>query len=224
MWITVLFAVVLPAMAAWLAAARLGLPAERPGWSSFSGGMLVGAVSLVVLPEVWPEPGAFVLGFLAVAVVDRFIHPLCADCGGEHSAWSALPLWLALGTHSLLDGALIEMARPGSFTAWILLAHRVPEALAMLALVRTARPRAKHLGPGMAALQLCVLAGMLLAAELNRAMLQQSYAMAGGAVLFLALHRLHRSWRESRFSLASSVGGAASVWMVRLGLDLAGRH
>jgi len=96
--------------------------------------------------------------------------------------------------------------------------------LAMLALVRTARPRATHLGAKMAALQLCVLGGFLLAAQLNHAMLVQSYAIAGGAVLFLALHRLHRSWRESTFCWTSSVGGAASVWMVRIGLDLASKH
>jgi len=179
---------------------------------------------LLVLPEVWSEAPAFLLGFLLLALVDRFIHPLCGDCSGDPSRWATLPLWLMLAAHSLLDGALIEMSRPGTLAAWIFQMHRIPEVLAMVALVRTAYPQMAYPGRGVAALQTFVAAGFLLAARFDRSLLVQTYACAGGGLLFLALHRMHRSWVESNFSWMSSAAGAASVWVVRLGLEFVGRH
>ena len=226
LWLTVIFAVLAPALVALWAAPRYTALGGHRGVSSFSAGVLAGAALVVVLPEVWSEAGSLCLGFLLIAAVDWFIHPLCASCGGGESAWAALPLWLALGAHSLLDGALIELAQPGTAAAWILLGHRLPEMLAVLALLRASQPRGRnrYLGWQVAALQLLVLAGFALATGLNPQLLLRSYAFAGGAVLFLAVHRLHQSWRESNLCWASSFGGAAGVWMVRLGLDLIGKH
>lgn len=222
MLFTLSFAVLLPALLALWAGDWLRTGGVPRRWASFSGGVLAGAALLVVLPEVASDAWWVLAGFAALALVDRFLHPLCAGCGGGEPVWALAPLWLALAAHALLDGALIEMAQPHSFAGAILLGHRVPEVLAMLAVLRAASPAGRHLGAQVAALQLLVLVGFLLAAELNRAVLLQSYAFAGGAVLFLALHRLHRSWRESTFCWTASCSGAAGVWMVRFGLDLLG--
>ena len=215
---TLAFAVLLPAFAAlWL-----GDRFFSGRSASFAGGLLAGAALLIVGPELWTQPGAVATGFVLLALIDRFIHPLCADCGHASGPWATWPLWLAFGLHNLLDGALLELAEPGSAAAWMLLAHRVPEALTAVALLRAAQPGRIHWQ--VAALQLPLLLGFTLAGSVTQASLPPGYGVAGGALLFLALHRLHRSWRESTICWASSFSGAASLGVLRLGFDLFTRH
>lgn len=218
-----MFAVALPALAAGMALFVSRRWTGPRGWSSLSGGLLAGMALFVVLPDAWSEAGAagtlsaLAAGLFTMLVVDRYVHPVCPECGGGEDWWGMAPLWAALAAHSLLDGALIGWARPGSMASWALLAHRVPEALATAALVRAAQRESKWVGVQMMGLQLATLMGLVGASWLDAAVLHQGYAFAGGALLFLGVHRLHRSWREAELRWIYTVAGAVGVWMVRHG-------
>lgn len=216
-------AVALPAIAAGLAlfwSRRWALPR---GLSSLSGGLLAGMALFVVLPDAWSEAGAvgtlgpLAAGLMTILLVDRYVHPVCPECSGREDWWSMAPLWAALAAHSLLDGALTELARPGSMASWALLAHRVPEALATVALLKTAQPGSKWVGVQMLMLQVATLIGFGGASWLDARVLHQGSAFAGGALLFLGFHRLHRSWQEAELRWTYTVVGAVGVWMVRHG-------
>ena len=179
--------------------------------SSYAGGLMAGLVLFVVLPEVWNEAGTvgkmlpFVAGMALAWGMDRFVHPACPECG-DCSNWVAmLPLWLALGIHALIDGALLELARPGSMAAWVLLIHRLPATAAVL---RRFQPKSQKVGWQVVGLQLATVVGFGGASLVDASLLRDSYVFAGGVLVFLGLHQLHHNWR--------SAAGVASVWVMRL--------
>ena len=182
----------------------------------------------MVLPQVSAELGFVLLGLAFSFLVDRFIHPLCSGCGGHGSPWASWPLWLALGAHSLMDGALIELAQPGSLASWLLLGHRIPEVLAIVGLLRSLQMPPAAIGRNVALLQLLVLAGLALATGWNQSLLQpllrETYAFAGGALLFLGCHKLHHTWKESSLCWPSSLSGLAAVFVIHLGLSFLEHH
>ena len=205
---TLLFAVGIPTLVA-LWSLRLSQ------WvSSYAGGLMAGLVLFVVLPEVWNEAGTvgkmlpFVAGMALAWGMDRFVHPACPECG-DCSNWVAmLPLWLALGIHALIDGALLELARPGSMAAWVLLIHRLPEGVATAAVLRRFQPKSQKVGWQVVGLQLATVVGFGGASLVDASLLRDSYVFAGGVLVFLGLHQLHHNWR--------SAAGVASVWVMRL--------
>lgn len=206
--VTLLFAVVIPTLVA-LWSLKLS------HWvSSYAGGLMAGLVLFVVLPEVWSEAGTvgkmlpFAAGMALAWGMDRFVHPACPECG-DCSSWVAmLPLWLALGIHALIDGALLELARPGSVAAWTLLVHRMPEGVATAAVLRRFQPASRSVGWQVVGLQMATVLGFGGAALVDPALLRGSYVFAGGVLVFLGLHQLHHNWR--------SAAGVASVWVMRL--------
>ena len=182
--------------------------------SCYAGGLMAGIVVFVVLPEVWREAGSaakmmpFAAGLVFAWGMDRFVHPACPECGETKSWVALLPLWLALGIHGLIDGALLELARPGSVAAFVLLAHRLPEGVATAAVLRRFQPESKWVGWQVVGLQVATVAGFGGAAMVNPDLLRGSYVFAGGVLVFLGLHQLHHNWR--------SAAGVASVWVMRL--------
>ena len=106
---------------------------------------------------------------------------------------------LARRVHALIDGALLELARPGSAAAWILLVHRMPEGVATAAVLRRFQPRSKWVGWQVVGWQV---------ATVDPALMRCSYVFAGGVLVFFGLHQLHHNWR--------SAAGVASVWVMRL--------
>lgn len=175
---------------------------------------MAGIVVFVVLPEVWSEARSFekmlpfAVGLVFAWGMDRFVHPACPECGGSSSWVALLPLWLALGIHGLIDGALLELARPGSVAAWVLLAHRLPEGVATAAVLRRFQPESKWVGWQVVGLQVATVLGFAGASLVNPDLLRGSYVFAGGVLVFLGLHQLHHNWR--------SAAGVASVWVMRL--------
>jgi zinc transporter ZupT len=206
-----LLAILLPTLLALWFARRANRAAARSEWGSLSAGVLAGVALMMILPETSGSLGCLMAGAAMFALVDRFVHPLCAGCGGG-PAW---PLWTALGVHSLLDGALLELAQPGSFAASALALHRVPESLALVALLRTSARSPRHLNACIVAISLLVLAGYGLASGLHPAWLRPGYAFAAGGVFFLSLHRLHRSWQERSLRWSYSFTGAAAVCVLQ---------
>lgn len=175
--------------------------------SSFATGLLAGLAFFVVLPEAWAEAGPLVLaGWLLLWLVDRFLYPLCRHCGGA-GPW---PLWIALGTHSFLDGALLALARPGSLAAWGLLLHRIPELAAMYGLLRETPRVLWQIG----IFQAVCFVGYLGAAALDPLLLRQGYALGAGALVFLGWHRVHRSWHEARLDWVPLGAGLCAMGAV----------
>jgi zinc transporter ZupT len=150
----------------------------------------------------------FAAGMVLAWGMDRFVHPACPECG-DCSNWVAmLPLWLALGIHALIDGALLKLARPGSMAAWVLLIHRLPEGVATAAVLRRFQPKSQKVGWQVVGLQLATVVGFGGASLVDASLLRDSYVFAGGVLVFLGLHQLHHNWR--------SAAGVASVWVMRL--------
>jgi zinc transporter ZupT len=192
-----------------------GLPRWMPAYAS---GLLVGLALFVLLPEVgggvgvWP----FAAGLVFAWCLDRYVHPSCTGCSGDSSWRTMLPLWGALGVHSLADGALLDMARPGSAASWLLVLHRLPEGLATAAVLRSAQPHSKLVWVQVVLLQVATLVGFFGGTVLSSRLLEESYGFAGGAMLFLGVHSMHHHGKESRLSLAQAGAGLLSMWMIHL--------
>ena len=122
-----------------------------------SGAILI-AVSLIgVIPEAAARSGwlvavfATAIGFAALWTVDHLVYPICPACSHQHQHEEygdnlqgfAVPLLIAIGVHSFLDGWGLSMSQQGSefFRLAFLLGialHKIPEGLAVGAIAREA--------------------------------------------------------------------------------------
>jgi hypothetical protein len=218
MSIEILCAVILPGAVA-IAMGR-GFP-ERKGMSSFGVGMLGALSLLVMLPEVakgfpWEVAvGALGLGLGLAWAMDRYVQPVCPECSGEGSWWSMVPLFGALAVHGLLDGAMIGLSKPRTFSNWVLMLHRVPEALATYALIESTGVARIWARWQMAGLQLATLAGLLLARQVDMELMTLGQGVVGGVLLHLGAHRLHHAWVEREMDLRGVGIGVACVCLVQ---------
>jgi len=201
----------------------------------------VGIALVWVLPELgehlgWAGgPALLAAGVLALALIDRHLYPLCPACSHTHDHDAcreplhgfAAPLVLAFSLHSFLDGvavpAAIETAGLGpAFVAGIAM-HKIPEGLALGAILRAALP-SRLAALGWAALaQGATLAGGLAEAavhpHLNPHGTSLLLALAGGSFLYLGLHAVHGEWRRRggpAFAPAlAGIAGAAVMQIFR---------
>jgi len=150
--------------------------AEVPDFSRrilpFSGGLLIGVAGFWILPEIATHfgwAGAIVglaSGFAALWLIDKYVHPVCPSCSHTHDHDTcitrlhgfAAPLIIASGVHSFFDGWSIIAAQEKGFES-IKLAfvlgvgiHKLPEALALGALMLAAAGSVRKalLGAGVA--------------------------------------------------------------------------
>ena len=199
-WIFSLLAFILAA-AGYRSAARTGLSAYT---SSFTSGLVAGLGLLVALPEAvsaygmtWALAGA-AAGIAALALFDHWVHPLCENCAQSG-------VLLAMLSHAMCDGAI---AGAGGLIAWGVLAHRLPESFLTGMLLRSlnaAAPRAAVqivLPHAVFGLSYWLMPGSVWATG--------GLAVAGGALLYLGLHRWHTAdahagWRMVPAGLAGLV-------------------
>jgi zinc and cadmium transporter len=178
----------------------------------FGGGVLVGVALFWVLPEIaqvlhWRAAIAWATaGFALLFVIDRYIYPVCAACSPKHEHDDcetplhgfAVPLLLASGVHSLLDGW--GAAASGALSFGIAF-HKIPEGIALGVMARAS------LATRSAALAWCAVAEgatllgggfeTVLAPRLGVQGLNAVLAMAGGSFLFLGAHAIHGELRRS---------------------------
>ena len=206
----------------------------------FGGGALIGVAFFWVLPEMaaylrwdgalmWIAAGATVL-----AVIDRYIYPVCPACSPPHDHdhcstllhGFATPLLVAAALHALLDGwgaaaADSDIRLSFGFLAGIG-AHKVPEGLALGVIARAAL---KSRGLAMvwcAMAQTATLAGAVLqsvfAPYLGVPGLHALLAVAGGSFLYLGWHAVHGEFRRSGASpaLVPALTGVAGSSVLRL--------
>jgi len=190
------------------------MPRVSRGILVLSGALLLAISLTLVAPELaerYGWAGGLVwmgLGFAALWAFDRYIHPLCPSCAHSHDHHScalplhgfALPLILASGLHSFMDGWSLMASRENTsrslqfaFLVGITM-HKLPEGLALGAILRASlRSRWRVAGGAAAAQFMTVLGGAvaLWAAPLAGARWTGvMLGLAGGTFLYLGYHTL----------------------------------
>lgn len=214
------------AVAGALAGTRL---AEVPKLShkvlAASGALLIAISLLWVVPEAASHQGWLLAvlwvaaGFALIWIIDHFVYPICPACSHPHHHEEcsaplhgfALPLLVAMGIHSFLDGWGLAVSQQGSdfvrlaFLLGIGL-HKLPEGLALGAIVRASMASYwKSLAACIAAEAMTIVggaAGFGVAARMGVTWVGILLAGAAGTFIYLGYHaiegELHRRLSEPR--------------------------
>lgn len=238
--------VVLTLVGAWVGIRLTSVPALSRKALPFSGGMLGGIALFWILPEIatsfgWPAASAgLVTGFGLLWLIDRYLYPVCPSCSHTHEHQDcaselhgfAAPLLIASGLHSFFDGwslAVSQHDAPESlkvaFLAGIAI-HKLPEGLALGALLAAALGNAGKAQLGAAAAQSCMLAGGLLATLLSPYLGANwsigFLAVAAGAFLYLGYHAVDAEYQlrgaRTVVPALTGVAGAAALRTIVPGL------
>lgn len=193
-----------------LAGAAVGIRLEEvPGFSRrllpFSGGLLAGVALFWIVPEIaerngwWMAIAGLIAGAFALWIIDRFFYPVCPTCSHTHAHEQcanslhgfAVPLLIASGIHSFFDGWSLAVSDEKGFetlrAAFLtgIAVHKLPEGLALGALLLAA------LGSEGNALWAAAAA--------------QSMMLAGGALAVVVAPRLEQGWTVAFLSIAAGV-------------------
>jgi zinc transporter ZupT len=198
-----------------------------------SAGLLIGVMVFGLLPEVGGEVGwrmalaLFAAGYLFLYAINEHVYPVCPTCSHTHDHAScstllhgfAAPLVAASSLHSFLDGWSLAAAPrgvAGALTIAIVL-HKVPEGLALGALLAVAvKTRASAFGWLLAA-QVPTIAGAAVALEVTSDMstvwTHYPLAFAAGCLMFLGGHAVHNDWkrRGAKPAIMPAIAGAAGA-------------
>jgi len=203
----------------------------------FSGGLLVGIALFWILPEIG-RIGAVGLigGFIALWAIDRYLYPVCPTCAHTHSHEScsaslhgfAAPLLIAAALHSFFDGWSLAVAQEQGYenlkTAFLvgIGVHKLPEGLALGALLMAALGVEWKALSGAAAAQLMMLAGgfagLMLTPHLSSAWGLGLLSVAAGAFVYLGYHAIDSEYqsRGAVTAMVPAVTGAVGAAVLRL--------
>jgi zinc transporter ZupT len=229
-----------------LAGAALGIKlAETPSLSQrvlpFSGGMLMGIAAFWILPEIAQRTGwvgaigGLAMGFALLWLIDHYVYPVCPTCSHTHDHGGcseslhgfAGPLLIASGLHSFFDGWSLAVSQEKGFedlkVAFLLGigAHKLPEGLALGALLAAALGTARKAMLGAAAAQLMMIAGgalaIVLAPHLGTNWTIGFLSVAAGAFVYLGYHAIDSEYqrRGIRTSVMPALTGAAGAAALR---------
>lgn len=209
---------------------------------SFSGGLLLGVAAFGLLPELvheigWPGSAAlFVAGYFLLMGIDRNIYPVCPACSHDHDHDAcattlhgfAAPLILATAFHAFLDGWGIATSQwagnkeLGGALPWALALHKIPEGIALGAILRASMSSKVSAFGWCVATELMTVfgagAGVAMAPHLGVRWLHYPLAVAGGCFFYLGFHAVHGEWRRRKGWLAfvpgitGAAGAAALMW------------
>ncbi|HWY48709.1 MAG TPA: ZIP family metal transporter [Bryobacteraceae bacterium] len=232
-----------------LAGAAAGIKlAEMPSISQrvlpFSGGLLVGIATFWILPEIAQDHGwiggwvgasaGLAVGFTLLWLIDHYVYPVCPTCSHTHDHGNcseelhgfAAPLLIASGLHSFFDGWSLAVSQQKGFEdlklAFLLGigAHKLPEGLALGALLAAALGTARKAMLGAAAAQLMMIAGgalaVIVAPHLGTSWTIGFLSVAAGAFVYLGYHAVdseyqRRGIRTSVMPALTGVVGAAAL-------------
>ncbi|HTA66913.1 MAG TPA: ZIP family metal transporter [Bryobacteraceae bacterium] len=229
-----------------LAGAAAGIKlAETPSISQrvlpFSGGLLVGIALFWILPEIavpfgWAGASAgLAIGFTLLWLIDHYIYPVCPTCSHTHDHAGcnqelhgfAAPLLIASGLHSFFDGWSLAVSQQKGFESLKLAfllgigAHKLPEGLALGALLAAALGTARRAMLGAAAAQLMMIAGgtlaVVLAPHLGTNWTIGFLSVAAGAFVYLGYHAIDSEYqrRGIRTSVMPALTGAVGAAALR---------
>ena len=219
--------------------------AETPSLSRrilpFSGGMLMGIALFWVLPEIaqhygWMAASAgLAAGFTLLWLIDHYLYPVCPSCSHTHDHEGcsnslhgfAAPLLIASGLHSFFDGWSLAVSQAKGFEDLKMAflvgigVHKLPEGLALGALLAAALGTARKAMLGAAAAQLMMLAGgalaIVLAPQLGTNWTMGFLSAAAGAFVYLGYHAIDNEYqrRGIRTSVMPALTGAAGAAALR---------
>ena len=223
--------------------------AETPAISQrvlpFSGGLLVGIAAFWILPEIAQNHGwtggwagastGLGIGFALLWLIDHYVYPVCPTCSHTHDHVScherlhgfAVPLLIASGVHSFFDGWSLAVSQAKGFEDLKLAflvgigAHKLPEGLALGALLAAALGTARRAMLGAAAAQLMMIAGgalaMVLAPHLGASWTIGFLSVAAGAFVYLGYHAIDSEYqrRGAATSVMPALTGAVGAAALR---------
>lgn len=209
----------------------------------FSGGLLVGVALFWILPEVAEQLGwvggsaGLVAGFVVLWLIDRYLYPVCPTCSHTHEHEScsrslhgfAAPLLIAAGLHSFFDGWSLAVSQQKGYESLKVAflvgigVHKLPEGLALGALLMAALGIELRAMVGAAAAQLMMLAGGALAGVVAPHMGTNwtigCLSVAAGAFVYLGYHAIDSEYQQQGAATAmvpalTGIMGAAALRMV----------
>jgi zinc transporter ZupT len=229
-----------------LAGSLVGIKlSEKREWSQrvlpFSGGMLVGIAAFWMLPEIahhssWTSAWTgLAIGFGLLWLIDRYVYPVCPTCSYTHDHGScvqrlhgfAVPLLIASGLHSFFDGWSLAVSQEQGFEdlkfAFLagIGAHKLPEGLALGALLAAALGTTAKALTGAAATQFMMIAGgtlaVVLAPHLGANWTVSFLSVAAGAFIYLGYHAIDSEYqrRGATTSVMPALTGAAGAAALR---------
>jgi zinc transporter ZupT len=224
---------------------RLGGERYLPPQVVAAGGALLFGISLFfILPEMAENAGwvagsaALLLGGLLLWTIDRYLYPICPSCSEEHDHSHcakpplhgfAVPLLIATGIHSILDGWSIRILSSHWIIGWAapvgLALHKAPEGMALGLITREALTSARRAFLICTAVECLTLVGAALEPVADQAGVARFggnwmtgiLALTGGSFLFLGFHTVHGSRKKrgvvSAFLL--TLCGVAAIALMR---------
>jgi zinc transporter ZupT len=218
-----------------------GIPSISRRTLPFSGGLLVGIALFWILPEIAGHAGwlgacaGLIGGFSTLWLIDRYLYPVCPTCSHTHHHEDcsrtlhgfAAPLLIASGLHSFFDGWSLAVSQQKGFEGLKLAflvgigVHKLPEGLAMGALLMAALGTGWRAMLGAAAAQSMMLAGgalaILLANYLAPTGTLAFLSIAAGAFVYLGYHAVDSEYQQRGFRTAwmPALTGAAGAAVLR---------
>jgi zinc transporter ZupT len=201
----------------------------------FSAGLLVGVAVFGLFPETggaigWlPSAALFVCGYVALFSIDRFVTPVCPSCsrGHDHSHCDmelhgfAMPMIAATSFHAMLDGWGVTAGEGvGLALPLAVILHKIPEGIALGAILRAAIPSRWRAFAWCAAVESATLAGgaIGLRASTTASWTQYALAAAAGCFFYLGFHAVHEEWRRrGNWAFVPALTGAAGAAALQQG-------
>ncbi len=201
----------LAATIAAISAAAIGVSlTSRPRISRIliplSGAFLILVALFGLLPELiadmgWPRviPLA-AAGTAVLMMLDRAAFPVCPSCSHHTESGLAWPLMGATAVHAFIDGwgliaVQIQAPRAGGIIGAAILVHKIPEGLALGAMMGVLFGRARAAWAICAAVELATLAGAATGLWLTpAAWLGYPLAIAAGTFLFLGIQAVRTAF------------------------------
>jgi zinc transporter ZupT len=192
----------------------------------FSGGLLVGIALFWILPEIAERGGwlgacaGLIAGFSLLFIIDRYLYPVCPTCSHTHHHEDcsrslhgfAAPLLIASGLHSFFDGWSLAVSQQKGFEGLRVAflvgigVHKLPEGLALGALLIAALGTEWRAMLGATAAQSMMLAGGAVAALLADRLAPQwtvaFLSVAAGAFVYLGYHAVDSEYQQRGFRTA----------------------
>jgi zinc transporter ZupT len=209
----------------------------------FSGGLLIGVAIFWILPEIAERDGwlsgcaGLIGGFSLLWLIDRYLYPVCPSCSHTHHHEDCsrslhgfgAPLLIASGLHSFFDGWSLAISQQKGFESLKLAflvgigIHKLPEGLALGALLIAALGTEWRAMLGAAAAQSMMLAGAALAILIADRLAPQwtvaFLSIAAGAFVYLGYHAVEqRGFRTAWMPALTGAAGAAVLRAVVPGI------
>jgi zinc transporter ZupT len=208
----------------------------------FSGGLLVGIALFWILPEIAERNGwlaacaGLIAGFSLLFLIDRYLYAVCPTCSHTHHHEDcsrslhgfAAPLLIASGLHSFFDGWSLAVSRQAGFESLKVAfligigVHKLPEGLALGALLIAALGTEWRAMLGATAAQCMMLVGgvlgALLAGQLAPTWTAAFLSVAAGAFVYLGYHAVDSEYQQRGFRTAwmPALTGAAGAAVLRV--------